>query len=105
MLAGQYVALTYGNDVDIVKMVIVPIVAGLYLTGWPGQGKVARRCHAALSMCCIGLIITIITAAGRDQLLPLGWPHCRVFFAQLRRLSARLLECPLLRMMNVLAGQ
>ena len=74
LLAGQYVPVQFtAMMLDITKIVIVPIAAGLlfnhFLGGrFPWLDKAMPR----LSMVSIGAIITIITAAGRDALLEVG---------------------------------
>lgn len=57
----------------IVKMIILPIGAGLLFNKLTGEGaKWLDRAMPFISMLAIGLIITIITAAGRDSLLDIG---------------------------------
>jgi BASS family bile acid:Na+ symporter len=74
LLAGQYVAVDVWVMMwDIVKMVIVPIVAGLVFNRLArGKAKWLDDAMPLVSMVGIGLIITIITAAGRDSLLSIG---------------------------------
>jgi BASS family bile acid:Na+ symporter len=73
-LAGEFVEI---NVIDmmwsIVKMVIIPIGAGLifnYLLR--GKAKLLDDLMPIISMAGIALIIVIITAAGRDSLLAIG---------------------------------
>jgi len=58
---------------SIVKMIIIPIGAGLLFNKIFGSSvKWLGRAMPLISMLAIGLIITIITAAGRDSLLEIG---------------------------------
>ena len=58
---------------DIVKMIIIPIGAGLIFNKlFSGKIKWLDRVMPLVSMAGIGLIIVIITAAGRDSLLTIG---------------------------------
>jgi BASS family bile acid:Na+ symporter len=74
LLAGEYVPVNFiSMMIDIIKIVIVPIGAGLILhhflsNRFPGLFNVLPL----LSMVSIGVIITIITAAGRESLLVMG---------------------------------
>ncbi|MBS1566571.1 MAG: bile acid:sodium symporter family protein [Bacteroidetes bacterium] len=74
LLGGEYVDVHFGAMVwDITKIVIIPTVAGLafhYLI----RGKFAwlDKAMPVVSMIGIALIITVITAAGRDSLLKVG---------------------------------
>ena len=74
MLAGQFVEVDFLSMMkDIVYMVIIPICAGLiynYFLG--GKFPALDRAMPVVSMVSIALIITIITAAGRDSLLAIG---------------------------------
>lgn len=74
MLAGQFVSVDFLTMmIDIIKMVILPICAGLiynYFLG--GKFPGLDRAMPVVSMVSIALIITIITAAGRDSLLAVG---------------------------------
>lgn len=74
LLAGQFVSVDFLSMMwDIVKMVIIPICAGLLYNYFLG-GKFAwlDKAMPVVSMVSIALIITIITAAGRDSLLAVG---------------------------------
>jgi BASS family bile acid:Na+ symporter len=74
MLAGQFVAVDFLQMMqDIIYMVILPICAGLIYNYFLG-GKFAwlDKAMPVVSMVSIALIITIITAAGRDSLLVVG---------------------------------
>lgn len=101
MLAGQFVEVAFLSMMtDIVKMVIIPIIAGLlynYFLGgkFPGLDKAMP----VVSMVSIAIIITIITAAGRDSLLAVG--PLLVLAVLIHNLTGFLLgygSCKLLRM-------
>ncbi len=74
LLGGQYV------EVDVVKMLldivyitIIPIVAGLVFNHFlHGKFKILDSIMPLLSMGGIALIIVVITASGRDNLLAVG---------------------------------
>ena len=72
LLAGEFVEIHVLDMMwSITKMIIIPIGAGLlfnriFKTEW------LDRAMPVVSMLAIGLIITIITAAGRDSLLDIG---------------------------------
>lgn len=74
LLAGAFVEVDFVSMmIDIVYMVIVPICAGLlynYFLG--GKFPWLDRAMPVVSMVAIAVIITIITAAGRDSLLDVG---------------------------------
>lgn len=74
LLAGQFVSVDFLSMMwDIIKMVILPICAGLlynYFLG--GKFPWLDRAMPVVSMVSIALIITIITAAGRDSLIAVG---------------------------------
>ncbi len=74
LFAGQFVPIDfYAMMVSIFKMVIFPIIAGL-IFNWLFRGK-AQWLHDAMpviSMAGIVIIIGVITAAGRDNLLTIG---------------------------------
>ena len=74
LLAGQYVAVdVWAMTLDIVKMVILPIVAGLVFNKVArGRAKWLDDAMPVVSMVGIAFIITIITAAGRESLLSIG---------------------------------
>jgi len=74
VLAGQFIAIDAGAmTLDIIKMVIVPIGAGLLFNRWfSGKAPWLDRAMPVLSMTAIAVIISIITAAGRDSLLTIG---------------------------------
>jgi quinoprotein glucose dehydrogenase len=74
LLAGQMIhidvmAMTW----DIMKMVIIPIGAGLIFNHFfHGKVKWLDKAMPIVSMSAIAIIITIITAAGRNSLLTIG---------------------------------
>jgi BASS family bile acid:Na+ symporter len=73
-LAGAFVSVDFLSMMwDIIKMVIIPICAGLLYNHFLG-GKFTwlDKAMPLVSMVSIALIITIITAAGRDSLLTVG---------------------------------
>ncbi len=74
LLAGEFVSVDFLSMMwDIIKMVIIPICGGLlynYFLG--GKFEWLDKAMPVVSMVSIALIITIITAAGRDALLAVG---------------------------------
>jgi BASS family bile acid:Na+ symporter len=74
LLGGSFVAIDFWGMVwDITKIVILPVTAGLafhYLVH--GKFKWLDKAMPLVSMAGIGIILTIITAAGRDNLLKVG---------------------------------
>ena len=79
LLAGRLVKNMdfWGMAWDTTQVVIIPIVAGLlfhYLVNYLVKGKLKwlDRVMPLISMIGIGLIIVVITAAGRDSLLKVG---------------------------------
>jgi BASS family bile acid:Na+ symporter len=74
MLANQFVEISFvAMMIDVFKIVIVPIVAGLIFHKVAhGRAKWLDRSMPILSMVGIAYIVTIITAAGRDGLLEVG---------------------------------
>lgn len=74
LLAGEFIEINVMEMMwTIVKMIIIPIGAGLLFNKLIGNGaKWLDRAMPVISMLGIGLIITIITAAGRDSLLDIG---------------------------------
>jgi BASS family bile acid:Na+ symporter len=74
LLGGSFVEIDFWGMVwDITKIVIIPVTAGLafhYLIH--GKFKWLDKAMPLLSMVGIGIILTIITAAGRDNLLKVG---------------------------------
>ena len=73
-LAGEFIEIdTLGMMWSIVKIVIIPVVAGLVFNYFfHGKVKWLDDAMPILSMFGIAYIITIITAAGRDELLSIG---------------------------------
>src|SRR5688572_29035131 len=73
-LAGQYVAVDFwGMVVDITKIIIVPVGAGLVFNYFlHGKFKILDASMPVISMLGIGLIIVVITSAGRNHLLIVG---------------------------------
>jgi BASS family bile acid:Na+ symporter len=74
LLAGEFIEIdVLAMMWSIVKMIILPIGAGLLFNRLRGEGaKWLDRAMPIMSMLAIGIIITIITAAGRDSLLDIG---------------------------------
>jgi bile acid:Na+ symporter, BASS family len=74
LLAGQYVSINFWSMVwDITKIIILPIGAGLIFNYFlSGRFKLLDSIMPVISMLSIALIITIITAAGRNDLLIVG---------------------------------
>lgn len=75
LLAGQFIEIdTLGMMWSIVKIVILPVIAGLVFNYFfHGKMKWLDDAMPILSMFGIAYIITIITAAGRDELLNIGF--------------------------------
>lgn len=74
LLAGQFVSVDFLAMMwDITKIVILPICAGLLYNYFLG-GKFVwlDKAMPVVSMVSIALIITVITAAGRDSLIAVG---------------------------------
>lgn len=74
ILAGQYVPISASEMmVSIVRMVIVPIVAGLIVNRvLRGHDAILRRALPVVSMGGICCVIAIITALSRDKLMQVG---------------------------------
>jgi BASS family bile acid:Na+ symporter len=74
LLAGQYVAIDFFSMMwEIIKIVIIPIGAGLLYNHFlGGRFSWLDKAMPVLSMVGIAVIITIITAAGRESLLAMG---------------------------------
>jgi BASS family bile acid:Na+ symporter len=74
LLGGGFVAVNFWGMVwDITKIVIIPVIAGLafhYLIR--GRFRWLDKVMPVVSMAGIVLIITVITAVGRDSLLKVG---------------------------------
>ncbi|NNE78341.1 MAG: bile acid:sodium symporter family protein [Pricia sp.] len=72
LLAGEFVEIDVLQMMwSIVKMIILPIGAGLLFNRF-FKTKWLDKIMPLISMLAIGIIITIITAAGRDSLLEIG---------------------------------
>lgn len=73
-LAGNFIEIHVLDMMwDIVKMVILPIGAGLIFNKFmSGKSQWLDNAMPVVSMSGIALIIIIITAAGRDSLLAIG---------------------------------
>lgn len=74
LLADQLVPIDFlGMLWSIVKIVIIPIIAGLIFNHFAhGRFSWLDKAMPVISMAGIAIIITIITAAGRDALLTIG---------------------------------
>lgn len=74
LLAGQFVPIdAVAMMVSILKMIIVPIVLGLLFNHFlHGKAKWLDEIMPVVSMVGIAVIITVITAAGRDSLVSIG---------------------------------
>jgi len=75
MLAGAFIQINVGSMMlDITKMVIIPIAAGLIFNKLlRGRAKWLETIMPLISMSGIAFIIVIITAAGHDSLLDIGF--------------------------------
>lgn len=73
-LAGQFVPVNFVDMmIGIINMIIVPIVLGLLFNKvLHGRTRWLDRVMPIVSMVGIAVIITVITAAGRDSLLEIG---------------------------------
>ncbi len=74
LFAGEFVPIDFwGMMLSIVKIVILPIIAGLLFNHFfHGKTKWFDKAMPIVSMAGIAFIIMIITAAGRDSLLSIG---------------------------------
>ncbi len=74
-LAGQYIPIDlWKMMLDIAKMVILPIGAGLLFNHFfHGKAKWLDLAMPIVSMAGIAIIVTVITANGRDGLLQIGF--------------------------------
>ncbi len=74
LLAGQFIEIDLLKMMwDIVKMILLPIAAGLIFNKvLKGKAAWLDRAMPLVSMLGIALIILVITAAGRDSLLSIG---------------------------------
>jgi BASS family bile acid:Na+ symporter len=75
LLAGQFIEISYWKmTVEITEIVILPVIVGLILNRiFHKSALVINRIMPLISMAGIVLIVAIITAAGRDSLLTVGW--------------------------------
>jgi bile acid:Na+ symporter, BASS family len=84
LLGGGFIEIHFWTMVwDIMKIVILPIVAGLifnYVVR--GRFSIIDKAMPKISMAGIALIIVVITAAGRDSLLQVGLKLILVIFIQ-----------------------
>ena len=74
LLAGEFIEIDiFAMMWSIIKMIIIPIGSGLLFNKLRGNGvKWLDKALPVVSMLAIGIIITIITASGRDSLLEIG---------------------------------
>jgi len=74
LLADQFVQIdTVGMMISILNMIIIPVVLGLTFNHFlHGKTQWLDRIMPVVSMVGIAVIITVITAAGRDSLLSIG---------------------------------
>ena len=74
LLAGELVAVNTGAMMlSMIKIVIIPVVAGVIFNYFfHGRAGWLDRSMPIISMIGIALIITVITAAGRDSLIEIG---------------------------------
>lgn len=74
VLAGEFIEIDLVKMMwDIFKMIIIPIGAGLIFNKiFRGKSAWLDKAMPIVSMIGIGLIIVVITAAGRDALLDIG---------------------------------
>lgn len=74
LLAGQLVPIDFTSMLlSILKIVILPIIAGLVFNRFAhGRVQWLDKAMPTVSMAGIAIIITVITAAGRDSLLAIG---------------------------------
>jgi bile acid:Na+ symporter, BASS family len=75
LLAQEYVEIHFWDMmISIIKMVIIPIALGLLVNRLTrGRAAWINQLMPLVSMAGIAIIITIITAAGRDNLLQMGF--------------------------------
>jgi BASS family bile acid:Na+ symporter len=73
-LAQEYVPIDFWSMLwDITKLVILPVLAGLVFNHFlHGKAEWVDRAMPLVSMAGIAIIIVVITAAGRDDLLRIG---------------------------------
>ena len=75
LLAGQFIEINFWKMVvEIMQIIILPIAVGLVLNRiFRKSAVLLNRVMPLISMGGIVLIVGIITAAGRDSLLTVGW--------------------------------
>lgn len=75
LLAGQFIEISFWKMmVEIMEIVILPVIIGLALNRiFHKSAILLNRVMPLISMAGIVLIVAIITAAGRDSLLTVGW--------------------------------
>ena len=75
LIASSYVEVNFRSMVwDITKIVIIPIVAGLIFNHFlHGKFKWLDKAMPYFSMAGIAMVLIVITAAGRDNLLKVGF--------------------------------
>jgi BASS family bile acid:Na+ symporter len=83
-LGGEFIQIAFWPMVwDIVKIVILPIVAGLIFHYFVrGRFSIIDKAMPIISMAGIALIIVVITASGRESLLQVGLKLILVTFIQ-----------------------
>ena len=84
LLGGEFIEIQFWPMVwDIVKIVILPILAGLIFHYFVrGRFSVIDQAMPVISMAGIALIIVVITATGRESLLQVGLKLILVTFIQ-----------------------
>lgn len=75
VLAGEFIEISFLKMMlEIMQIVILPVVVGLILNRiFHKSAVIINRVMPLISMGGIVLIVAIITAAGRDSLLAVGW--------------------------------
>lgn len=75
LLAGQFIDVSlWSIMLDIIQIVILPVGVGLLLNRiFRKSTTIINRVMPLVSMVGIVLIVVVITAAGRDSLLTVGW--------------------------------
>jgi bile acid:Na+ symporter, BASS family len=102
LLGGGFVHIDAGSMIlDMIKLVVLPVFAGVLFNRILGnKARVAMKAMPAVSMVGIALIIVIITAAGRDSLLHVGFKLLLAMFLHMAAgfslgyLGAMLLRLP-----------
>jgi len=84
LLGGEFIEIQFWPMVwDIVKIVILPILAGLIFHYFVrGRFSIIDKAMPIISMAGIALIIVVITATGRESLLQVGLKLILVTFIQ-----------------------